>query len=54
LTRGGREPLHLPGGETRAFLEDGDVAILRGRAVRPGFVGIGFGECRGEVLPARP
>ena len=52
LTNGGRERLRLPGGETRAFLEDGDVAILHGRAVRAGFVSIGFGECRGEVLPA--
>ena len=52
LTNGGRKPLQLPGGEARGFLEDGDVAILRGRATRPGLVSIGFGECRGEVLPA--
>jgi fumarylacetoacetase len=52
LTGGGRQPLRLPGGEARSFLEDGDTAILRGRAVRPGFVTIGFGDCAGEILPA--
>jgi fumarylacetoacetase len=45
----GTEPLALPGGETRRFLEAGDEVILRGRCERPGFVGIGFGECRGVV-----
>lgn len=52
LTRAGREPLALDNGETRRMLEDGDTVILRGRAERPGAVGIGFGECRGTVLPA--
>lgn len=46
--------LALPGGEHRVFLEDGDVMVLRGRAERPGYVGIGFGEAAGELLPARP
>jgi len=52
LTQSGREPLTLPGGERRAFLGDGDVVVLKGRAARDGFVSIGLGECRGEVLPA--
>ena len=51
---GGREPIILPSGERRAFLEDGDEVILRGRAHRAGFVSIGFGECRAEILPAAP
>ena len=34
LTQGGKNPLALPNGETRAFLEDGDEVILRGRCER--------------------
>lgn len=49
----GSEPLELPTGETRAFLEDGDEVIFRGSCARDGAVRIGFGECRGRVLPAR-
>ncbi len=52
ITRGGAEPIALPGGETRTFLEDGDEVILTARAAREGFVPIGFGECRAVVLPA--
>ncbi|MBC7167304.1 fumarylacetoacetase [Phenylobacterium sp.] len=52
LTRGGKEPLTLPNGETRTFLEDGDELILVGRAVAEGFVAIGFGPCSGVVAPA--
>jgi fumarylacetoacetase len=48
----GSEPLALPGGEVRRFLEDGDEVILRGRCEREGFAGIGFGECRGLVAAA--
>jgi fumarylacetoacetase len=51
-TAGGKEPIALPGGETRAFLQDGDEILLRGRARREGAVSIGFGECRAVVLPA--
>lgn len=53
LTRGGREPLQLPHGQTRSFLEDGDTVTLRGWAEKPGAARIGFGECSGTVLPAR-
>jgi fumarylacetoacetase len=52
LTRGGAEPLALPNGETRRFLEDGDEVILRGWCEAPGFRRVGLGECRGVVLPA--
>jgi fumarylacetoacetase len=48
----GTEPLQLPTGETRAFLHDGDEVILRGHCERHGHPRIGFGECRGRVLPA--
>jgi fumarylacetoacetase len=53
LTSGGKQPITLPGGETRAFLEDGDTVILRGFCEREGARRIGFGECAGTVLPAR-
>ena len=53
LTWRGTEPVAIGEGETRAFLEDGDEVILRGRAERAGAVGIGFGECAGTVAPAR-
>ena len=46
----GTEPLELPCGETRKFLEDGDEVILRGYCERDGLPRIGFGECRGTVV----
>jgi fumarylacetoacetase len=52
LTWRGTEPFVLPQGETRRFLENGDEVILCGRAERPGFASIGFGECRGVLLAA--
>jgi fumarylacetoacetase len=53
LTWRGTEPLELPTGEVRKFLEDGDEVILRGWCEAPGFRRIGLGECRGVILPAR-
>lgn len=50
ITRRGQEPLDLPSGETRVFLEDGDEVILRGYCEREGFRRIGLGACRGRVL----
>jgi fumarylacetoacetase len=52
LSRGGREPIVLPTGETRRFLEDGDEVVLRGYCERAGFARIGFGECRAVIAPA--
>ena len=52
LTWRGKEPIELPSGETRRFLEDGDEIIMRGYAEREGFKRIGFGECRGIVAAA--
>jgi fumarylacetoacetase len=51
LTEGGRRPVALPKGESRVFLEDGDEIILRAIANAPGFVSIGFGECRAIIEP---
>ena len=53
LTWRGAEPLVLSGGETRAFLEDGDVVEIAGWCEAPGMRRIGFGVARALVLPAR-
>ncbi|MEG1038824.1 MAG: fumarylacetoacetase [Pseudomonas sp.] len=53
ITQGGKEPVQLASGEVRKFLEDGDEIILRARCVRDGVASIGFGECRGKILPAK-
>ena len=52
VTWRGTEPLELPTGELRRFLEDGDEVTLRGWCEAPGFRRIGLGECLGIVLPA--
>jgi fumarylacetoacetase len=52
-TFGGKQPITLPSGEQRTFLEDGDEVILRARCQRNGYPSIGFGECRGVLLAAR-
>ena len=52
LTKSGKEPITLDNGEQRAFLQDGDAVALRGWCQRDGYARIGFGESRGEVLPA--
>lgn len=52
LTWRGKEPIELPNGEQRRFLEDGDEIIMKAFCEREGFRRIGFGECRGRILPA--
>jgi fumarylacetoacetase len=52
LTSRGAEPVQLPTGEVRRFLEDGDEVTFRGYCERDGFRRIGFGECRGRIVPA--
>lgn len=49
----GTEPLELPTGERRAFLEDGDEVIMRGFTQRDGYRRIGLGECTGVVNSSR-
>jgi fumarylacetoacetase len=53
LTWKGSEPLTLPTGESRRFLEDGDEVVMKGWCEKEGFARIGFGECSGTVLPAQ-
>ncbi len=45
------EPIKLPTGETRTFLEDGDMVTFRGYCQAPGLTRIGFGECAGTIIP---
>jgi len=52
LSSRGREPLDLPGGEKRGFIEDGDEIIFRGFCAKSGAARIGFGECRAVIQPA--
>lgn len=51
LTWRGANPISLPDGSQRKFIQDGDSIIMRGHCERDG-VRIGFGEVRGKVLPA--
>ncbi len=52
ITKRGAEPVELPSGETRKFLEDGDEIIMKGFCEKEGFRRIGFGMCRGIVVSA--
>jgi fumarylacetoacetase len=47
----GANPLKLPNGETRKWLEDGDRLTITGWCQGDGYR-IGFGEVNGQVLPA--
>ena len=48
----GSEPVRLPNGEVRRFLEDGDEVTLTASCERDGFARLGWGRCSGVVLPA--
>ncbi|MFC0554697.1 fumarylacetoacetase [Planotetraspora thailandica] len=48
LTWNGAEPIKLSGGQTRTFLEDGDIVTIS--AVTRG--GLSLGEVSGQILPA--
>ncbi len=52
LTWRGTEPLQFETGEERKFMQDGDELWLSGYCQGEGYR-VGFGECRGEVLPAK-
>jgi fumarylacetoacetase len=47
----GTEPIELPGGIKRTFLEDGDSLIMRGWCQGDGYR-VGFGEVEGTIVPA--
>jgi fumarylacetoacetase len=52
LSWGGAEPLTLPDGSVRSFLEDGDEVTITATAPAADGTTIGFGEVTGRVLPA--
>ena len=47
----GSEPVELPGGARRTFLEDGDQLVMRGWCQGDGYR-VGFGEVEGTIQPA--
>lgn len=51
MSWGGKEPIELPDGNSRTFIEDGDTLTLTGHARGDGYR-IGFGPCSGTILPA--
>lgn len=50
-TRNGTCPLQLADGSQRSYLQDGDTVVITGYCQGDGHR-VGFGECRGRVLPA--
>lgn len=52
LSNAGSEPITLPNGETRTFLEDGDAIIMKGWCKKSGSARIGFGEVSATILAA--
>lgn len=50
LTWKGTEPVQLPDGETRKFLETGDTVTFKAYCQRDGFVRIGLGSCSGQIV----
>ena len=52
LSNAGSEPITLPNGETRTFLEDGDAIIMKGWCKKSGSARIGFGEVNATILAA--
>ncbi|KAF1962597.1 hypothetical protein CC80DRAFT_589093 [Byssothecium circinans] len=52
LTMNGKQPFKMDDGSELRYLEDGDVVSSRARAGTEA-AGVGFGECVGEILPAR-
>ena len=52
LTWGGKNPIVLPDGTTRTFLEDGDTIIIKGFAQKDDII-VNFGEVKTTILPAK-
>ncbi len=52
LTWGGKNPIVLPNGLVRKFVEDYDTIIIRGFAQK-GEIRVGFGEVKTTILPAK-
>ena len=54
LAWNGAEPLKLPDGSTRSFLEDGDTVTLSATAPAADGTRLSLGEVTGTIHPARP
>ena len=54
LAWGGAEPLPLPDGTSRPWLQDGDEVTITATAPGPDGVRIGLGSATGTILPAAP
>ncbi len=54
LSWNGRDPVTLPDGSSRTWLQDGDELTLSATAKGPGGVRIGLGSATGAVIPAMP
>jgi fumarylacetoacetase len=52
LNKGGKQPVNLPWGEQRTFLQDFDEVTLRAHCSKAGYPTISLGACTGTVLPA--
>jgi fumarylacetoacetase len=57
LTKDGEIPVTTPAGNMRLYIEDGDEVVFTAwagdKGKTPG-AAVGFGECRGVILPAKP
>lgn len=51
ITWRGANPVQMPDGSERKFINDGDTVVMRGWCEKDG-VRIGFGEANGKILPA--
>ncbi len=54
LAWAGREPLTLPGGASRGWLEDGDEVVIAATAAGPDGTRVGFGDAHGQIIPPWP
>jgi fumarylacetoacetase len=52
ITWGGKNPVQMPDGTERKFINDNDTVVMKGYAEKNG-VRIGFGECVGKILPSK-
>jgi len=53
LTWGGTQPLALPDGTIRTWLEDRDELVIAATAAGPDGTRVGLGEARGMIMPAQ-
>lgn len=51
ITWQGKNPVTMPDGTERKFIQDGDTVVIKGYCSKEG-VRVGFGECSGKILPA--